>query len=111
MGSQLRVTSTGPSAADGAPAPSRVRPTSFAERLTPPQTETASTRSVSGRDVVARATTESESSLTAELLRSQEENVALLKLQIQESNQDTEKISNVLKTRHDTLKNSIANIR
>ncbi len=51
--------------------------------------------------------------MNSDLVQSQADNAALLKVQIalQHENQVFSSVSNVLKTRHDTVKNSIGNIR
>lgn len=51
--------------------------------------------------------------MNSDLVQSQNDNAALLKVQIalQHENQVFSSVSNVLKTRHDTVKNSIGNIR
>ncbi len=51
--------------------------------------------------------------MNGELIRAQQENVELMKVQIsmQRENQVFSTVSNVLKTRHDTVKNTIANVR
>lgn len=51
--------------------------------------------------------------MNSELMTSQRENMELLKVQIamQRENQLFTTVSNTLKTRHDTVKNSIANVR
>jgi predicted butyrate kinase (DUF1464 family) len=53
------------------------------------------------------------SGMNSDLVQSQADNAALLKVQIalQHENQVFSSVSNVLKTRHDTVKNSIGNIR
>lgn len=51
--------------------------------------------------------------MNSDLIQSQADNAALLKVQMamQRENQVFSSVSNVLKTRHDTVKNSIGNIR
>ncbi len=51
--------------------------------------------------------------MNSEMIRAQAENVELMKVQIsmQRENQVFSTVSNVLKTRHDTVKNTIANVR
>ncbi len=111
MGNELRVESGGQLQAPAAPKLAPTRPTtSFAERLDAQQ-PAAAQPPVSGGEVVRNARSGAVGSMDAELLRTQEENRELLKIQIQEGRQDEEKISNLLKAKHDTLKNSIANIR
>ncbi|MGQ0507938.1 MAG: hypothetical protein ACT4TC_21760 [Myxococcaceae bacterium] len=66
-----------------------------------------------GTGATSGGSTSNVGSMNSELIRAQQENAELMKVQIsmQRENQVFSTVSNVLKTRHDTVKNTIANVR